>query len=185
MNLTRKSVFLSFVLRHKPEEIGISLDTDGWTNINTLIERANHKGNDFTRQMIEQIVAEDKKGRYQISDDGSKIRAVQGHSTKQVDLKFVEKTPPHSLYHGTSKKFLASIERTGLLPQTRQYVHLSADRKTAKTVGMRHAKVEQDLVILEINTREMLANNYNFQLADNGVWLAKKVPWEFITVANF
>ncbi len=182
MNLTKKSVFLSFVLRHKPEEIGISLNSEGWTNIDNLITQANNKGNDFTRQMIEQIVAEDKKGRYQISEDGSQIRAVQGHSTKSVNLTFAEKTPPHTLFHGTSKKVLPLIEKGGLLPQTRQYVHLSSDLKTAKTVGMRHAKTESELVILKINTREMLANNFTFQLADNGVWLVKNVPFEFITV---
>ncbi len=183
MNLTKKSVFLSFVLRHKPEEIGISLDSDGWTDINTLIIKAGKRNEQFTREMIEQIVAEDKKGRYQISEDGSKIRAVQGHSTKMVDLKFTEKTPPAKLYHGTSKKFLPSIEKGGLLPQTRQYVHLSADLKTANTVGMRHAKVESDLVILEIDTKKMLADKFTFQLADNGVWLAKSVPFKYITIA--
>ena len=182
MNLTKMSVFLSFVLRHKPEEIGVSLNNEGWTNIETLITQANKRGEKFTKEIINQIVAEDKKGRYQISEDGSMIRAVQGHSTKQVDLTFAEKTPPHTLYHGTSKKFMHLIEKSGLLPQTRQYVHLSADLKTAKTVGMRHAKVESDLVILKINTREMLANEFKFQLADNGVWLVKNVPFEFITI---
>lgn len=181
MDLTKKSVFLSFVLRHKPEEIDINLDVDGWTNIETLITNANKRNHGLTRAMIETIVAEDKKGRYQISEDGSQIRAVQGHSTKQVDLTFTEKTPPPKLFHGTSKKFLTSIKKTGLQPQTRQYVHLSDDLQTAKTVGMRHAKVEQDLIILQIDTTSMLQDDYKFQLADNGVWLTKQVPFKYIS----
>ena len=182
MNLTKKSVFLSFVLRHKPEEIGITLDVEGWTDINTLIIKAGNRNEQFTKDMISQIVAEDKKGRYQISEDGSKIRAVQGHSTKSVDLTFTEKVPTTKLYHGTSKKYMASIEKGGLQPQTRQYVHLSADLKTAKTVGMRHAKSDNDLVILEIDTEQMVADKFKFYLADNGVWLATAVPYKYIIV---
>lgn len=183
MNLTKKSVFLSFVLRHKPEEIGITLDVEGWTDINTLIIKAGNRNEQFTKEIIQQIVSEDKKGRYQISEDGSKIRAVQGHSTKAVDLKFTEKIPPTKLYHGTSKKYLDSIKKGGLQPQTRQYVHLSADLKTANTVGMRHAKVESDLVILEINTKQMVADKFRFYLADNGVWLATAVPFKYISIS--
>ena len=35
---SRISKFLTFILRHKPDSIGLTLDTQGWADIDELIE---------------------------------------------------------------------------------------------------------------------------------------------------
>lgn len=171
------SKFLSYVLRHRPEAIGITLDLEGWTDIDALIGAAARDGRQLDRQLIEMVVTSNDKKRFAISDDGRRIRAVQGHSTESVDIGFIGKRPPEFLFHGTATRFLESIRRDGLLPRSRQYVHLSQDRQTAVAVGQRHGKP----VVLEIKALVMHEQGYPFFQADNGVWLTGTVPPSFIT----
>ncbi len=163
--------FLSLVLRHKPEEIGVHLDNQGWTPVDELIVALNSKFSVVDRQMIDRIVAENNKQRFALSDDGKKIRANQGHSV-QVDLERIPKKPPTVLYHGTATRFLDSILAEGIMSKSRMHVHLSADKETASNVGRRHGI----LAMLEISAKQMAEDGFDFFLSENGVWLTEHVP---------
>jgi len=170
-SIKQTSKFLSLLLRHKPETIGLKLDKNGWADIDELIE----KSKDFilTRALIDSVVKQNDKQRFII--DGNKIRANQGHSI-EIDLELKSITPPEILYHGTARRFLDSIMETGLTKQKRQHVHLSKEIETATRVGMRHGKV----VILEVDAKRMHEEGYAFYLSENGVWLTNGVPKEFL-----
>jgi len=171
-NLTHPGKYLAFILRHDPGSIGLKLDKNGWADIDVLIRKSKIKLN---RELIEEIVKKDNKQRYRISDDGSKIRASQGHSIK-VDLGLEPKKPPKYLYHGTADRFLGSILSKGIEKRSRQDVHLSLDEETAEKVGKRHGKP----VILRVKAGEMHNKGCEFRLSDNKVWLIEEVPPEFI-----
>ena len=171
----KESKFLSLVLRHHPEAIGISLDTHGWAEVNMLIKNMKRKFPVFSLKMLEEIVATDSKQRYAFSEDNTKIRANQGHSLA-VELELLPQTPPECLYHGTASRFVESILKSGLQKQTRQYVHLSIDIATATKVGARHGKP----VIFKVNTMAMYEAGYVFYLSANGVWLTDEVPPKFL-----
>lgn len=174
-SLVHHSKFLSLVLRHQPDKIGLVLDGSGWANVEELLERAAEHGRSLTREILEQIVAENDKQRFILSDDGRRIRANQGHSVK-IDLALMPVEPPATLYHGTATRFIESIRATGLNSGSRQHVHLSADEVTATKVGQRHGKP----VILLIQAVAMHAAGHAFYLSANGVWLTGRVPVEFI-----
>ncbi|WP_097488881.1 RNA 2'-phosphotransferase [Escherichia coli] len=174
--LADTSKFLSFVLRHKPEAIGIVLDREGWANIDKLILCAQKAGKRLTRALLDTVVATSDKKRFSYSSDGRCIRAVQGHSTSQVAISFAEKTPPQFLYHGTASRFLDEIKKQGLIAGDRHYVHLSADEATARKVGARHGSP----VILTVKSQEMAKRGIPFWQAENGVWLTSTVAVEFL-----
>ena len=167
-DLTRISKYISLILRHKPEVIGIKLDTHGWADVNALLAGISRKY-PINRDILEEIVRSDEKQRYSFSEDGTKIRANQGHSI-QVDVELPVTEPPETLYHGTAQRFAASIEVQGLLPQSRLYVHLSPDPETAEKVGQRHGQP----VIYLVDAGQMHRDGYLFYLSANGVWLTKE-----------
>ena len=173
----KASRFISLVLRHKPQEIGLELDKYGYINTIDLINGMNSKGYDVDISDIERIVAEDDKQRYSFNADKTKIRANQGHSIK-VNLELQTIKPPDILYHGTSKRVFNSIVINGIDKQARQYVHLSTDIETASKVGKRHG----ELVIFKINSKYMYKDGYKFYLSDNGVWLTDFVPSEYFLI---
>lgn len=175
MNKLKLSRFISFILRHKPESIGITLDEHGWASVSELLSGINASGNEIDMQTLEEIVAEDEKQRYSFSADKTKIRANQGHSVN-VDVELKQTEPPEILFHGTGEKYVDSIKSEGLKPKSRLYVHLSKDRETAVKVGSRHGKP----VVFEVNSGEMSRNGYEFFLSENGVWLTKFVPAEYL-----
>ena len=171
-DIQQLSKFLSLILRHKPETIGIALDPHGWAEVDELILKVNQTGRyALDRTLLEEIVRTDNKQRYSFSEDHNRIRANQGHSI-QVDVELEEKTPPPILYHGTGEKSVASIMQQGLQPRSRLYVHLSADPETAIQVGSRHGKP----VIFKVDAGKMSAESIPFFLSKNGVWLVKEVP---------
>ena len=170
------SKFLSFVLRHQPGAIGITLDLEGWVDIAALITAATGHGKQLDRDLIQEIVATSDKKRFAISTDSLRIRAVQGHSAESVDIKYIEKLPPEILYHGTATRFIELIHNLGLRPGSRQYVHLSQGEQTALAVGARHGKP----VVLKVNAWLMHENGFKFFQAENGVWLTSSVPPLFI-----
>lgn len=172
--LNETSKFLSYVLRHQPEAIGITLDTEGWVDIATLILAATKHGTRLDRDLIDAIVATSEKKRFSVSADGLRIRAAQGHSTESVNINYIEKTPPQYLYHGTAAINLDSIRRTGILPGSRKYVHLAEDEPTAYAVGQRHGRP----VVLKIDALRMHQQGHKFYQAENGVWLTGSVPAE-------
>ena len=176
--MKKTSVFISLILRHKPSAAGIELDKHGWARVDKLIEGVNSTGR-YTLDMakLEEIVRTDSKQRYSFNEDKTLIRANQGHSIS-VDVELKKCEPPGILYHGTAEKFIDSIMKEGLKPVSRLYVHLSTDIETAMNVGSRHGKP----FVFKVNSGEMRRNGFDFFLSENGVWLTKSVPVEFLEV---
>ena len=156
MNLNKTSRFLSLILRHHPEKIGITLDAHGWAAVKDLLSGMS-KTYPIDMETLEEI------------------RANQGHSI-DVDVELLKKEPPKILYHGTGKKYVSSIDKNGLISKSRLFVHLSADETTAITVGSRHGEP----VLYKVMADEMYLNGYEFYLSINGVWLTKSVPLQYL-----
>ncbi|WP_332859962.1 RNA 2'-phosphotransferase [Janthinobacterium svalbardensis] len=175
-HLVQTSKFLSLILRHSPEKIGLALDPNGWADIGQLLAQAASHGRSLSREQLDDVVARDSKTRYAISDDGLRIRANQGHSLATVDIALPPATPSAMLYHGTASRFVEAIRAAGLLPGARNHVHLSASRETAVAVGARHGKP----VVLTVAAAAMQAQGHVFYVSDNGVWLTQAVPQVFI-----
>lgn len=169
------SKFLSLILRHEPQAIGLTLDAEGWADVDDFIAKAGAHGKLYSRTLIEAIVRDNDKQRFKLSADGRRIRANQGHSI-DVDLALAPVEPPATLYHGTATRFAGSIRKTGLEKCSRQHVHLSLDRDTAVKVGSRHGTP----LVLQVRAAEMHAQGFVFYRADNGVWLTDAVAVEFI-----
>ena len=174
------SKFLALVLRHNPSAAGITLDNNGWADARTLISQVNKHYGDHVLSLgvLAEIVSDDDKNRYELNPDNSKIRARQGHSLKNVNLELQPQTPPSILYHGTVSKFMDAIHDNGLIKGSRQYVHLSGDMETAKTVGGRRG----DPIILEVSAKAMHDAGLPFFKSSNGVWLTDHVPPHYISV---
>ncbi|WP_157269228.1 RNA 2'-phosphotransferase [Azohydromonas aeria] len=178
--IVQASKFLSFVLRHQPEAIGLVLDADGWGNVDELIAGTARQGKQLSRELIEQVVATNDKKRFEFSADGQRIRAVQGHSTRSVQRQFEPRQPPEVLFHGTASRFVAAIDREGLKPGSRHHVHLSAEEQTARAVGIRYGLP----VVLVVDAARMHAQGFVFHQAENGVWLTARVPPAFLRRAG-
>jgi putative RNA 2'-phosphotransferase len=161
---------LSYILRHRPDSAGLTLDENGWAEVGTLIYNLG-----ITRKDLEFIVENNNKKRFEFSDDGAKIRARQGHSV-DVDLGYEELVPPDTLYHGTVGKVLDDIRKSGLLKMNRHHVHMSPDEETAIIVGRRRGRP----VVLEIKAGEMCEAGHKFYKTDNNVWLTDRVPPEYL-----
>lgn len=168
------SVFLSLVLRHRPEAANINVDEHGWADVEELMIGVNKTGRKINRIILEEIVKNDEKQRYSFNEDKTKIRANQGHSIP-VDVELTEKEPPEVLFHGTAKGYLDRIMEEGLKPMSRLYVHLSKDTDTALNVGKRHGAP----VVLSIESGSMYRDGYKFYLSENNVWLTKKVDIKY------
>ena len=174
-NLTRKSKFLSLVLRHQPEKIGIRLDEAGWVAVAELLEGCRRAGHAITPDQLREIVRTSDKQRFALNDDGTRIRANQGHSV-EVELGYEPATPPETLYHGTAEKYLASIRRDGLHKGKRHHVHLSERLDTASAVGQRHGL----LVLLHVRSGDMHRAGIPFYRTPNNVWLTDDVPPQYL-----
>lgn len=175
MNLTKVSKFISLILRHKPEEIGIALDKYGWAKVDELIAGVSKRYRGFSIDILEEIVRTDEKQRYSFNEAHTLIRANQGHSIPvDVELEIVE--PPEYLYHGTGKKYMDSIWKDGLIPKSRLYVHLSDDEETAINVGKRHGEP----CVFRLNSGLIYRRGFVFYKSKNGVWLTERVPVEFL-----
>lgn len=169
------SKFMSLVLRHEPEKIGLQLDAQGWADVDDLLQRMADHGVALDRQTLQAVVETNDKQRFALSDDGLRIRASQGHSI-QVDLGLEALQPPAWLYHGTVARFVGAIREQGLRPGERQHVHLSLVRQTAQQVGARRGAP----VILSVDAGRMHADGHVFHRSANGVWLTTHVPPQYI-----
>lgn len=172
------SKYISLILRHKPEVIGITLDEHGWAVVDDLIHGVN-KTHPLDMETLERIVAEDEKQRYSFNEDKTLIRANQGHSIP-VDVELPEVTPHDVLYHGTGSKYKEAIDAQGLIAKSRLYVHLSGDTETAKKVGQRHGKP----IVYTVDAAAMHADGFKFYRSVNGVWLTKEVPAKYLHISN-
>ncbi len=167
MGIDKDSRYLSYLLRHNPQNANLNMDKHGWVSVQELINNTNGK---FSFLYLEQIVKEDKKQRYSFSEDKTKIKANQGHSI-HIDLGLHPIKPPDILYHGTAERFIDKIEKDGVKKMTRDYVHLSKDLETAISVGKRHGKP----CIIVIDAKRMYEEGNEFFLSDNKVWLTNYV----------
>ncbi|GGX76627.1 RNA 2'-phosphotransferase [Massilia dura] len=172
----RTSRFLSLILRHAPDTIGLALDQHGWADVAELLDKAARHGTPIAPEALHELVATNDKQRFAFSADGTRIRASQGHSLRSVDLALPAEAPPAVLYHGTASRFVTSIRQSGLRPGSRRHVHLSTERETATRVGARYGVP----VVLEIRAGALHALGHVFHRADNGVWLTDAVPVRYI-----
>lgn len=175
---TRASKLLSYVLRHRPDQASVTLDAQGWVEVDALLAGLAARGTVLTRTDLDRIVAADSKRRYAYSDDGTRIRASQGHSV-DVDLGYQPAVPPPLLFHGTAERNLESILATGLDRRQRHHVHLSAAVATARQVGGRHGRP----VVLDVDAARMHADGFAFFVTANGVWLVESVPPTYLRIA--
>lgn len=172
----RISKFLSLILRHQPETIGLKLDENGWADVEELRERLAKKKVYFSLEELDEVVETNNKKRFAFNEDKTKIRASQGHSIN-IDLALEALQPPDFLYHGTAEANISSILEKGIEKRSRQHVHLSADKETATKVGMRHGKP----IILTIRTGKMYEDGIAFFQSANGVWLTEFVDLKYIS----
>jgi putative RNA 2'-phosphotransferase len=172
----RTSKFLSLVLRHQPDKIGIALDPAGWVGVRELLDALAKHGKSLSEAQLRHVVETSDKKRFAFSDDGLRIRASQGHSV-DVELGYEPATPPDVLYHGTVERFLASIRAAGLQKGQRHHVHLSRDVETATKVGGRRG----ESVLLKIDAAAMAREGVVFYVSANSVWLTDHVPSNYIT----
>ena len=123
------SIYLSFLLRHRPEEIGLEMDKNGWVSVEALIAGVNEGGKyRLDLPMLEEIVQTDSKGRYRFSEDRSKIKACQGHSIPWGVPELEYLAPPKFLYHGTTTVAYDKIMKSGAISRmSRHAVHMQED----------------------------------------------------------
>ncbi len=169
------SKFLSLILRHKPQTIGLELDQNGWADTKLLLQGMLKAKYLIDLDILKYLVKSSDKQRFKFNGDFSKIRANQGHSIN-VDLRLEQKLPPAILFHGTATKNINSIKQNGLLKQNRHHVHLSSDTKSARKIGTRHGNA----IVLKIEAGKMNESGIEFYLSENGVWLTEKVDAKFI-----
>lgn len=175
----RLSKFLARILRHAPESAGLTLDREGWADLHGVVQAAQRAQLAQSAAEVARVVEINDKQRFALSSDGLRIRAVQGHSTVDVNRSFEAVTPPELLWHGTTERKLPAILADGLKPGRRHHVHLSPDRATALKVGQRHGRP----VLLEVEAGAMTAAALVFHRAENGVWLTRAVPPAFLRLA--
>jgi putative RNA 2'-phosphotransferase len=171
------SKLLSLVLRHEPLHIGLTLNENGWANVEDFIRKVNNKGIALDFETLQMVVETNDKKRFTFNENKTLIRANQGHSI-EVELNLKEQPPPEFLYHGTVQKFLNAIKKEGLQKMRRQHVHLSKDIETSMKVGSRRGLP----VILIVQSGEMNKDGYTFYLSDNDVWLTDQVPVKYIQI---
>lgn len=173
--IVKTSKFLSLILRHQPEKVGLILDPAGWVEIDTLLAAIARHGRPITRESLDQLVRDNDKQRFAVSEDGRRIRANQGHSV-EVELDHAAAEPPDELFHGTPDHFLEAIRGDGLKKMRRHHVHLHERPDVATTVARRRGKP----VVLTIRAGQMHQSGIEFFVTPNRVWLVDRVPVEFI-----
>jgi putative RNA 2'-phosphotransferase len=176
---TAVSKFLSFVLRHHPAAVGVTLDQSGWVDVESLLSQCQAHGRPITRAMLDEVVATSPKRRFAFSEDGTQIRASQGH-TVAVDLGYEEHQPPEVLFHGTFASAVPGIRARGLMKMRRHHVHLSSDLETATLVGSRRGRP----IVLRVQAGRMHSDGRVFYMSANGVWLTEHVPPEYIEFSD-
>ncbi len=175
--LVKTSKYLSRHLRHQPERLGLSLEDGGWVAVEDLLKACVRHNFPLSLSELKEVVERNDKKRFLFDASGEKIRANQGHSVA-VDLQLEAQISPETLFHGTAQRNVDSIKEHGLLKMARHHVHLSTNAETARQVGARHGKP----LIFKVDTAEMRAENFEFFVSANGVWLVERVPPRFLTV---
>lgn len=168
---------ISYALRHAPWEYELEMDEGGWVPVHQLLDALHRKEKwkNISEADVILMIEESEKKRHELKN--GKIRAFYGHSMPMKILK-EERIPPDILYHGTARRFLDSIKQNGLLPQNRQYVHLSQDLETAENVGKRH---DAKPVILTVDAKAAWSDGVKFYLGNEKVWLADAIPAKYLS----
>lgn len=177
---TNVSIYISFLLRHKPDEANLQMDKHGWVDVQQLIDGINQSEKyNITRELLEKIVAEDNKGRYRFSEDGKRIKACQGHSIEWVEPELTYEQPPEFLYHGTTREAWKLINETGGLKKMKRHaVHMQAEEEKAWQSARRWRSIP---VLLKISAGEMYRDGFVFGKSDNDVWCTEHVPLQYIS----
>jgi len=175
------SRYLSYLLRHHPEDADLSVNDQGWASIEELVAGARAVGRKLTVNDVMRVVETDPKGRFALSDDRLSIRANYGHSMP-VDLGLEAETPPELLYHGTAHRFRDEVLEKGLEPRERQHVHLSERPEEALDVGRRHGRP----ALIHVEALRMAEEGYAFYRSESeaGIWLTREVPSEFLALPD-
>lgn len=169
-------VYMTFILRHRPQDIGIAMDTQGWVSVSDFVAKAKWVRPVETQMLFDEVET-DEKGRFQLNSSRTRIRCVQGHSVEHVIMNLQPYTLiTDPLYHGTAEKNIASIQAQGILKGKRKHVHISNNVAAAKQVGQRHGEP----VVFEIDTYAMITHGYKFYQAENGVILIDHVPSRYL-----
>lgn len=176
--LTKLSKFLALILRHQPERFALELDGAGWASFSEVMEILQGLPNFrwATRADVMEVVEGGTDGKQRFQVEEGRIRARYGHSL-DTPIHYEPCAPPPRLYHGTSPQALESIQREGLKPMGRQYVHLSTDPRTAVQVGDRHARQP---VVITVYASEAQAAGSAFYRASDTVYLTRHVPPKFL-----
>jgi len=174
-NIVSTSKFLSLVLRHQPQKIGLVLDEAGWVSVEQLLAKLAGAGKPLSMEGLKEVVESNGKQRFGFSEDGLRIRANQGHSI-DVELGLATMIPPAVLYHGTASRFIASVMTSGLDKRQRHHVHLTADVAIAVSVGRRYGLP----VVLLVDAAGMHGDGHTFYRSDNNVWLTDHVPVRYL-----
>lgn len=179
VSMTKLSVYISYLLRHQPEAIGLAMDAHGWVSVAELIEKANAAGRyHITESILDEIVRTDNKGRFCYSEDRTKIKACQGHSISWVEPELTYGQPPEYLYHGTTEESWQKIQESGAIHRmSRHAVHMQAEETKAWQSAKRWRRTP---VVLKIDAAAMCADGTVFGISDNGVWCAEQVPTRYI-----
>ena len=174
------SIYISYILRHHPEEIGLDMDKHGWVNTKDLIKGINDSGKyQLEQESLEQIVVLDEKGRYKFNEDKTRIKACQGHSIPWVEPELTYKKPPQYLYHGTTTEALDKIFKTGHIDKmNRHAVHMQADESLAWKSAVRWKGKKP--IVIKIAAREMYDDGKQFGVSDNDVWCTEEIPTDYI-----
>ena len=174
---TKTSKFMSLVLRHSPQTVGITLDAAGWIGVDELLAAMARHGQPIAREELVEVVATSDKQRFCLSDDGLRIRANQGHSV-EVELGYEAAIPPEVLYHGTARQFVESVRSQGLMKMQRHDVHLSESIEQTMKVGQRRGRP----VLVKIFAGRMHRDGFVFQRTPNAVWLTERVPPQYLVI---
>ena len=178
-DVVRVSKRLSYVLRHRPDSVGLTLDGAGWADVDELLAALAAHGLPLTREELDRVVAGNDKRRFAFDDSGRRIRASQGHSVP-VALGYAAEPPPAVLFHGTVDRVVPAVLAEGLHAGRRHAVHLSCDVATARAVGARRGRP----VVLRVDAAGMAAEGAVFTRSTNGVWLTDTVPARHLAVAG-
>ena len=174
--LLRASRYISWALRHAPDEAYLTLDHHGWASVRDLLHSMALHGHTISQADLAEIVVSDAKGRYSLSDGGRLIRANYGHSV-EVAPDVPASVPPSVLFHGTARRNLMTIKRDGLtLPGRRRFVHLTNDLASAFAIGGRHGAS----VVILIDTAAMHADGLQFYPMTRMIWLTETVPPQYL-----
>ena len=179
MSVTKISTYIARLLRHQPELLGLTMDAQGWVSVAELIQKINEAGSHrITEPLLEDIVRSDSKGRFRFSEDGTRIRACQGHSVPWVEPELTYGCPPEHLYHGTTAESWQKIRESGEINRmSRHAVHMQAEEAKAWQSARRWRRTP---VVLKIDAAAMYADGARFGVSDNDVWCTEAVPVRYV-----